>query len=766
MDELELGIHVEGEVDGVERTLASLADLDVSPILLADSLAPAELTRLRALAESRNLRVIELRDAGGAGAFAALASAARPECEVLAFVESGAELAPTALPRLLEVLADEDIGMCGPTFDRGWYRQAALRSYAERPLAQAIAAAEALDPTLDDLAPLHALETGCLLVHRRALVRIVGVDLGYGVGPCWEMDLHIRCVRAGLRGVWVPRAFVRRVPASALRRRREQQWFEHSRRRYQDTVCERRWVEPGRPYAAHCEGDGCRWFAPPARIRVRPPQLAPRPAARVELGEPALPLVSCVMPTTERAVLVDRAIELFRRQDWPVKELVIAEEGYFPIGHLRDDPSIRLVRVPRGLDIGSKRNRAIAEARGDILMQWDDDDWYASDRIRTQVEPIVAGEADVSAFVAELFFHVERGEFWSVRPEQRARMFVADVHGGTLAYTRAAWKAAGGYPAASLAEDAALLRAMTRRGHRLARLPNQGRYVYVRHGKNTWTFTSTGAGWTRESAPATMPAGDLAFYEAFARSVLDSPGWSTPTPAIVVAEPLVSCLMPTRDRPAFVAQACRYFARQTWERRELIVVDDGRESIASLLPDDPRIKHVRVAPGSTLGDKRNFACEQARGEILMHWDDDDWHAPWRIHYQVAALMGRRAGLVGVDRLHYLDPWAPEAAVWQYAYPRRLGTWVAGGTFAYTRELWSSLRFRPLGSGEDNDFVARCPPNAVLRLDDFDFYVGIIHPGNTSRKQLGDARWQRQSGGTVWTLIDADRDFYRELPRLV
>ena len=27
----------------------------------------------------------------------------------------------------------------------------------------------------------------------------------------------------------------------------------------------------------------------------------------------------------------------------------------------------------------------------------------------------------------------------------------------------------------------------------------------------------------------------------------------------------------------------------------------------------------------------------ARGQIIAHWDDDDWSAPWRLGYQVAAL---------------------------------------------------------------------------------------------------------------------------------
>ncbi|MBS1586159.1 MAG: glycosyltransferase family 2 protein [Bacteroidetes bacterium] len=28
-----------------------------------------------------------------------------------------------------------------------------------------------------------------------------------------------------------------------------------------------------------------------------------------------------------------------------------------------------------------------------------------------------------------------------------------------------------------------------------------------------------------------------------------------------------------------------------------------------------------------VGRKRNIACEESRGDIIVHWDDDDWYAP-------------------------------------------------------------------------------------------------------------------------------------------
>ena len=46
--------------------------------------------------------------------------------------------------------------------------------------------------------------------------------------------------------------------------------------------------------------------------------------------------------------------------------------------------------------------------------------------------------------------------------------------------------------------------------------------------------------------------------------------------------PLVSCIMPTADRRRFVPQAIRNFLAQDYAERELVILDDGADSIADL----------------------------------------------------------------------------------------------------------------------------------------------------------------------------------------
>ncbi len=119
-------------------------------------------------------------------------------------------------------------------------------------------------------------------------------------------------------------------------------------------------------------------------------------------------------------------------------------------------------------------------------------------------------------------------------------------------------------------------------------------------------------------------------------------------------EPLVSCIMPTADRRGFIPGAIRCFLEQSYDNRELVVVDDGDNRVKDLIPGDPRIRYFEAAGRAPLGKKRNFCCRMARGEIICHWDDDDWSAPGRIADQVARLRQTNAPVTGYSRLLFWD----------------------------------------------------------------------------------------------------------------
>lgn len=218
--------------------------------------------------------------------------------------------------------------------------------------------------------------------------------------------------------------------------------------------------------------------------------------------------------------------------------------------------------------------------------------------------------------------------------------------------------------------------------------------------------------------------------------------------------------MPTRNRRPFVGQAIWYFLRQDYPRREMIVVDDGEDSVADLIPPDERIHYLRLDRRHSLGIKRNIACEMSQGSLIAHWDDDDWMAPHRLSLQVAALNAANAAACGVrELLHYrID--AGEA--WLYRYPPEMRPWLAGCTLMYRRDVWVAHPFPDANVGEDTAFVWAQPPAQLLAMPDCSFYVALIHPGNSAPKHLAGPRWERRSLQEVADRLHGDRYFYASL----
>jgi ADP-heptose:LPS heptosyltransferase len=233
-------------------------------------------------------------------------------------------------------------------------------------------------------------------------------------------------------------------------------------------------------------------------------------------------------------------------------------------------------------------------------------------------------------------------------------------------------------------------------------------------------------------------------------------------PAVSAAtnSPSVSCIMPTSGRREFVRQAVRYFQRQDYPNRELLILDDGPEWVDEILPPDPQIRCVRLEGFRTLGAKRNLACEMAAGEIIVHWDDDDWSAPQRLTSQVRMMIEHPSrAICGLSSLYFLDPFRQRA--WLYQHPAGGRAWVAGGTMCYRKELWRRKRFPDVTEGEDTRFVWSNPTSSVLATNDPSLYVATVHERNTSAKHTSDSRWRTCSIPSIRSLLDRDWPFYSD-----
>lgn len=205
--------------------------------------------------------------------------------------------------------------------------------------------------------------------------------------------------------------------------------------------------------------------------------------------------------------------------------------------------------------------------------------------------------------------------------------------------------------------------------------------------------------------------------------------------------PLVSCIMPTRNRRAFVPSAVALFLRQSYPHRELVVLDDGEDAIADLLPNDTRIRCVRLNEVSPIGTKRNIACEHARGSIIAHWDDDDWYPSWRLQEQVAHFRDSAISVVGSRSSYFHDAAAGRA--WRYEYGGA-DVFLVGSTLAYRRLFWQGSPFTNANVAEEIGFLERARSEQIRDLKNAALCVASVHIGNTSRRRIVGPYWREIS----------------------
>lgn len=106
---------------------------------------------------------------------------------------------------------------------------------------------------------------------------------------------------------------------------------------------------------------------------------------------------------------------------------------------------------------------------------------------------------------------------------------------------------------------------------------------------------------------------------------------------VVIPDPLVTAVIPTRDRPGLVMRAVRSALRQSYHRLEVVVVIDGPdEATSSMLESvrDERLRVISLAQSVGGAEARNVGIQAARGEWIALLDDDDEWLPEKVTLQL------------------------------------------------------------------------------------------------------------------------------------
>jgi hypothetical protein len=210
--------------------------------------------------------------------------------------------------------------------------------------------------------------------------------------------------------------------------------------------------------------------------------------------------------------------------------------------------------------------------------------------------------------------------------------------------------------------------------------------------------------------------------------------------------PFVSIITPTYNRRHLLPLLEDCILRQTYPRSriEWVLVDDSQDGTPTFTPRENTglsIRHVVLDEKMVLGAKRNFTLDQAKGNICVYMDDDDYYPPTRVQLAVEALQKSPEMLLAgatfisiyyVDREEYWvgGPWGQNH--------------TTAGALAH-RRLYSALKKYDAEAGfaEEKSFLADYT-FPLAQMNHQQTIVCFAHDSNTfdKRKLIGSNKLKR------------------------
>jgi glycosyltransferase involved in cell wall biosynthesis len=210
--------------------------------------------------------------------------------------------------------------------------------------------------------------------------------------------------------------------------------------------------------------------------------------------------------------------------------------------------------------------------------------------------------------------------------------------------------------------------------------------------------------------------------------------------------PVVSVLMPTRDRAALIEESVHSVLRQTFDALELIVIDnESTDETAALLAaiDDPRLRVIR-SDAAGIGALLNVGLRIARGRFVARNDSDDVWLPELLSTLIPALessdaLGFAYGIAqNIDESGALTGGVRGGALADPADPLRSLIWTDYTCVITTVYRMSCVRAvggwdEEVGTSEDWDLAVRVARDHRVVFIDRPLARIRLHPGNTTNR---------------------------------
>ena len=233
-------------------------------------------------------------------------------------------------------------------------------------------------------------------------------------------------------------------------------------------------------------------------------------------------------------------------------------------------------------------------------------------------------------------------------------------------------------------------------------------------------------------------------------------------------KPFVSVITPTYNRRKFLPALLECYKSQTYpkERMEWIVLDDGTDCVRDFFEQAakvvPNVRYIREEQKLLIGAKRNRLNREAKGEILVAMDDDDFYSPDRVHHVVTSFARNpKIELAGASEIYIY--FSDNKKIYKLGpYNKNHAT---NGTMAWRRSYALTHTYdETVTHAEERSFLDNYK-NPMIQLDPFKVMLVMSHSENTfDKKRIRDepSPFVKETGMDLTAFIKSKalRDFYK------
>ena len=220
-------------------------------------------------------------------------------------------------------------------------------------------------------------------------------------------------------------------------------------------------------------------------------------------------LVSIITPTYNRSAHLSRLRSFVLHQDHKHIEWLILDDSDEPDAGFSNGSHdfISYEHIGIGLSLGEKRNHLISKARGEFVVQFDDDDYYASNYISSMIHMMKKDHADIANLKSWFLLDLRSKFFgyWDLT-HKRGRHYCCDTagvstvtfspevveelknneygYGFTYVFRRAVWETCQ-FPAIDFDEDSAFFNSVREKFRSISLRDQAGICLHILHSTST-----------------------------------------------------------------------------------------------------------------------------------------------------------------------------------------------------------------------------------------------------------------------------------------